>query len=429
MANVEPHLAAMPKDTLRRIVVLLLVLLAPCARADLGFPAEVKFPPQVVVNPDQRLIHEDLAEAEFESTMAGGPKVMRRGAHHFRWFRYTPAAGEPKPGFYNGTEERIYKAVSATLAPVGWQLVHLADNKDVAVWRLAANGRELWLRMSADAPQAQLSFQLVQVGGVASTLVHRVPADKPESFTDRDPIPYLTAWPGSSLKAAGRVAEPLDVTLAFKPPAEAPVAGQSTTFRHYQGPASLSQLQFITDNREALLKAGWIVLHPATADAGSGVIVARYLKGGRDIWARLSYEYGASIAYAVADAGGDDWAARFDKECRLPLYGVTFDFNQSTLKPESEGVLGRAAALLRQKTGFAVEVQGHTDNVGGDEANLKLSLARAASVRQWLGTHGVDPARLAPKGFGRQQPVADNGTDFGRARNRRVELVRTGCAR
>jgi outer membrane protein OmpA-like peptidoglycan-associated protein len=111
----------------------------------------------------------------------------------------------------------------------------------------------------------------------------------------------------------------------------------------------------------------------------------------------------------------------------LPLYGVTFDFNKATIKPESEAVLTRAASVLKETTGFAVEVQGHTDNVGGDDYNQKLSQARAESVRQWLGVHGTDAARLSAKGYGKAQPVADNNSDFGRAKNRRVELVRVGC--
>jgi len=215
--------------------------------------------------------------------------------------------------------------------------------------------------------------------------------------------------------------------IAFKAGSEAPVAGQSTVYRHYQGPSSLSALQFTRDNREALVKAGWTILYPAETDSAGGIIIARYLKNGRDIWARLTYEYGASLAYAVADTASDDWAAKLNKDCRLPLYGVTFDFNKATIKPESEVVLTRAAAVLKQATGFAVEVQGHTDNVGGDDYNQKLSEARAASVKQWLGSHGVDAARLSSKGYGKTQPVAHNGSDFGRAKNRRVELVKAGC--
>ena len=137
----------------------------------------------------------------------------------------------------------------------------------------------------------------------------------------------------------------------------------------------------------------------------------------------------AVLAYTVADVGSEDWSARLEKECRLPLYGVVFDFNKASLRPESESVLSKAAGVLKARPMLKVEVQGHTDNVGGDDYNLKLSDARAASVKGWFTQHGIDAARLASKGYGKTQPIADNGTDSGRAKNRRVEVVRQGCGR
>lgn len=405
----------------------LAALIAASAHADLGFPDYVKFPLQIIVNADQALIKEALAEAEFESTKAGGPNVTKRGAHYARWYTYKPAAGEPALGYYNGSEDRILKAIQTALTPLGWQTVFVAENKSAAVWTLKRDGKEIWMRMKMDAPQAQVNFDLIEIGGAANTLVHNAPAAKPETIGDKDAIPYLTPYPGSKLIGGGRAAGPLDVTIAFKAGTEAPVAGQSTLARNYQGPGNLSKLQFVRDNREALVKAGWTVLYPSENDSEAASLVARYNKNGRDIWAKLFYEYGASLSYVVADTASDDWAAKLDKDCRLPLYGVTFDFNKATIKPESEVVLTRAASVLREKSGFAVEVQGHTDNVGGDDYNQKLSESRAASVKQWLGSHGVDAGRLSSKGYGKTQPVADNGSDFGRAKNRRVELTKVGC--
>jgi outer membrane protein OmpA-like peptidoglycan-associated protein len=224
-------------------------------------------------------------------------------------------------------------------------------------------------------------------------------------------------------------------TLSTSPPGtaegDARLVGTGVATRTYQGPASLSSLQFLRDSRAALVNAGWKVLYP-TDDKGLtelGSLVAHFDKSGRDVWAKLYFEPGASLTYSVADVGSEDWAAKLAKDCRLPLYGVFFDFNKATLKPESDTVLKKAAALLVKAQGFAVEVQGHTDNVGGDDYNLTLSGARAEAVKTWLGKHGVAGSRLSSTGFGKTQPIADNGADEGRAKNRRVELVKVGCGK
>jgi outer membrane protein OmpA-like peptidoglycan-associated protein len=74
-----------------------------------------------------------------------------------------------------------------------------------------------------------------------------------------------------------------------------------------------------------------------------------------------------------------------------------------------------------------LEIQGHTDNVGGDAYNQTLSEARARSVMAWLTQHGVAAARMTAKGYGKTMPIADNGTDEGRMKNRRVEIADPRC--
>jgi outer membrane protein OmpA-like peptidoglycan-associated protein len=82
---------------------------------------------------------------------------------------------------------------------------------------------------------------------------------------------------------------------------------------------------------------------------------------------------------------------------------------------------------MKDEPKLAVEIGGHTDNVGKPEYNAKLSDARAASVVQWLVQHGIAASRLSSHGYGDTQPLVPNDSDEDRAKNRRVELKRKGC--
>lgn len=116
------------------------------------------------------------------------------------------------------------------------------------------------------------------------------------------------------------------------------------------------------------------------------------------------------------------------KGAPLELVGVFFDFNGTTLRPESHEILDRVAAVLRQQHQVVVEIGGHTDSRGREETNLKVSEQRAKAVHDYLISRGIAAYRLRYRGYGSAQPVAQNtlpsGGDNaeGRARNRRVDM-------
>jgi OOP family OmpA-OmpF porin len=106
----------------------------------------------------------------------------------------------------------------------------------------------------------------------------------------------------------------------------------------------------------------------------------------------------------------------------IVLRGVNFDTDRSTLKPESIAVLDSTAELLRQRQHSTVEVRGHTDSVGRDAYNQRLSERRAQAVVDYLVSKGIPANTLKAVGFGETRPIADNETPDGRAQNRRVAL-------
>jgi outer membrane protein OmpA-like peptidoglycan-associated protein len=114
---------------------------------------------------------------------------------------------------------------------------------------------------------------------------------------------------------------------------------------------------------------------------------------------------------------------KINKDGLVALY-LNFDTNSANLQASSASQLDQIAAMLKGAATLNVEIAGHTDNVGDAAANQKLSEARAAAVVAALSSRGIPAARLTAKGYGATQPVADNRTDDGRAKNRRVELVK-----
>lgn len=110
----------------------------------------------------------------------------------------------------------------------------------------------------------------------------------------------------------------------------------------------------------------------------------------------------------------------FDKV--IELKGVTFEFNKTRLRPDAQTILDWAVGVLKKYPDMNVEIAGHTDNIGSDSYNQKLSEGRAQAVKQYFIEHGVPDTQLSAKGYGKSQPKADNATAEGRELNRRVEL-------
>ncbi|MDO9166834.1 MAG: OmpA family protein, partial [Rhodoferax sp.] len=101
---------------------------------------------------------------------------------------------------------------------------------------------------------------------------------------------------------------------------------------------------------------------------------------------------------------------------------ISFDTNQSTIKPNLRPILDQFAQGLSSQPNTEIRIVGHTDSTGSDAINNPLSVNRAASARDYLVARGVDGRRIQIDGRGSREPIADNNTDAGRAKNRRIEM-------
>ncbi|MBW3098072.1 OmpA family protein [Pseudohoeflea coraliihabitans] len=170
----------------------------------------------------------------------------------------------------------------------------------------------------------------------------------------------------------------------------------------------------------------------ALAGAGLGT-----LAGGDD---RRNALIGAGIG-ALAGGAVGNYMDRQENELRAQLQGsgvsvtrvgnsivlnmpsnITFDTDESDVKPQFYNTLNSVALVLKKFNQSLVDVTGHTDSTGSDSYNLGLSQRRAQSVFQYLVSQGNNPQRFYVRGAGESQPIADNGSEAGRAANRRVEI-------
>jgi outer membrane protein OmpA-like peptidoglycan-associated protein len=143
----------------------------------------------------------------------------------------------------------------------------------------------------------------------------------------------------------------------------------------------------------------------------------------RSNWGHPWYtEMGASMAFDDGTRPGT-LATALRNDGRADVYGLYFDFASAVLRAESRTAIDEILAWHRANPTRALRIEGHTDAVGIDAANQRLSEQRAAAVVAALVTRGVPSARLSAAGFGSARSVASNATDAGRARNRRVSVV------
>jgi outer membrane protein OmpA-like peptidoglycan-associated protein len=347
----------------------------------------------------------------------GGNQVDKIG-HHWIVFVEVPGAKD---------KDAVMGMMKPAALQAGWTIVRDdAHQTGLVELHYQKNGVEAWANAIADwsFSPIHVNWEVIEVAPPPISVTLAEPSATPEKMPTgaKGDIPYLTPIPKSEPIGGQDSNQPWRLT--WKGANEQEIVANGALDRSYKYP-DLSNLLFGTVYHDALIKAGWDVDQAAPDQP----IIAHYSKKGRNLW-----------AYVVL--GGDGYTIRVGKEgapdqlkhslatdCHVALYGVLFDFNKSTLQPASDGVLQQVAALMAANPALKIEVQGHTDNVGGDAYNQSLSQARALSVMSWLSAHGVAGARMTAKGYGKTMPVADNSTDEGRAKNRRVEIADPNCKR
>ena len=169
--------------------------------------------------------------------------------------------------------------------------------------------------------------------------------------------------------------------------------------------------------------AGAVISSATGGKAGTGAVIGGILGGvAGNVWSKRQEE--RRIAMEQATQGtGVEVTRTADNQLKLNVPSdVSFDVGSAAIRPELRAVLDPFVKSLQGDASVRLNIVGHTDSTGSDSYNNTLSLERAHSVRDYLTVRGVSSSRIETMGRGEREPVADNSSDAGRARNRRVEI-------
>jgi len=200
-----------------------------------------------------------------------------------------------------------------------------------------------------------------------------------------------------------------------------------------------SPLQIIKNYENAVLKNKGRKVYSGADDLGGGEMAATFTMTIKDkeYWIRIGDMYtpetaGEIGAYSLfvlersamrQDISANEMFETLNSTGFVALY-INFETGKSDIKPESQAIIDQITQMLQANPSLKVSIEGHTDNVGNATANKTLSETRARSVVKALTTAGIDNGRLVAKGWGQEKPVADNSSEEGKAKNRRVEIVK-----
>ena len=396
------------------IAALLAITALPLIAQEQPIPAELNFLNKV--GKPYRITYEPWTEMQ----MPGGDRGIGIGklvrGKHWDFPVIVPGAR---------TQDAIWAIIKPAFLNNGWTSVHEWSTGGIMMFlHYQKDGVEAWATTGPGEAE-RAGVEIVEIAPMPFKFTLTPPAAKPEpvNATAGD-FPWLGPLPGSKFRSSA--VDPAPFYVDIKGASAPELVATSSIIKSYRlPPDGLSNSLFRVAYHDALTAAGWTIVDERM---GSDVVItAHYTKNGRNLWASLHKNDSFDIRVADAGAATKDLSKDLAANCHVAIYGVLFDFNKSTLQAASDPVLQQILDLLKKTPALKLEIQGHTDNVGNDAYNQTLSESRAKAVVSWLTGHGVATARLTAKGYGKSKPIADNATDAGRAKNRRVEIAEPGC--
>lgn len=266
-----------------------------------------------------------------------------------------------------------------------------------------------------------------------------IPVSAAEDVGRSKDHPLLSRFPGSYITEYQKNYNAMEFAVGNKGgvPQRRSIEGNATFIRYFYNnrEEQPSPLQVIRNYQNAIKSIGGeIIYERLPRENDSGETTLKVTTGGKEVWVRVEPEifsaptnsYTLSIvevAVMQQVVTAHKLLDELNRKGFVALY-INFDTGKSDLKADAKASVGEIVTMLKSVPSLHIAIEGHTDNVGQAAANKTLSEQRAQSVMAAVVAAGIDPKRLSAAGFGQERPVADNRSEEGRAKNRRVELVK-----
>jgi OmpA-OmpF porin, OOP family len=251
--------------------------------------------------------------------------------------------------------------------------------------------------------------------------------------------PLLTRYPDSRIAEYSKNFNAVEFTLARDAASggvrREKIEGETTRLHYFHNKTEgqPSPLQVVRNYQNAIKSIGgevvWERIEEYTAET-----TLRTTTGGKEFWIKViadvysvpTFSYRVDIVERAAMTqvvSANKLLDELNAKGFITLY-INFDTNKWDIKPDAQPTIAEIAKMLKAQPSLQISVEGHTDNVGAAAANKTLSENRARSVMNAIVAQGVATTRISAKGLGQESPIADNRSEDGRAKNRRVELVK-----
>ncbi|MBI4736231.1 MAG: OmpA family protein [candidate division NC10 bacterium] len=253
--------------------------------------------------------------------------------------------------------------------------------------------------------------------------------------------PHLSRMPGFYISEANN--KDFEVYRFFNGKELVAVEGKlyRNQYNPKEGAQKRSELQVRRNYLNAIKGLGGVILFDGQTEKygtedprrNNAVLTGKVTKGSSELWVEVwPWDDGSEVLYLLTvvekeamkqDVTASDLLKALNADGHVAVY-INFDTNNATIKPESKSIIDQIVQMLKQTPSLRISIEGHTDSTGDAKKNKVLSEERAKAVFSALGKEGIDGKRLSVVGWGQEKPIADNKTEDGKAKNRRVELVK-----